>query len=42
MFVDDSAQAELREPILPSIHASEQSAYTLLGHPELSEKVSMH
>jgi hypothetical protein len=34
MFVDDSAQAELRELILPSIHASEQSAYTLLGHPD--------
>lgn len=32
-FVDDTAQAELRENIRASIHASEQAAYTLLGHP---------
>jgi hypothetical protein len=40
MFVDDSAQAELWELILPSIHASEQSAYTLLGHPNGDRRTS--
>jgi hypothetical protein len=32
-FVDDTAQAELRENIRSSIHASEQAAYVLLGRP---------
>ena len=40
MFVDDGAQAELREMILPSIHASEHSAYTLLGHPDGDRRTS--
>jgi hypothetical protein len=32
-LVDDTAQAELRENICSSIHASEQAAYVLLGRP---------
>ena len=40
MFVDDSAQAELRARILSSIHASEQSASTLLGHPDGDRRTS--
>jgi hypothetical protein len=40
MFIDDSAQAELRQHICASIHASEQSAYTLLGHPSANHCTS--
>jgi hypothetical protein len=40
MFVDDSAQAELCSTIRASIHASEQSAYTLLGHPGTNQRPS--
>jgi hypothetical protein len=32
-FVDDTAQAKLRENIRSSIHTSEQAAYVLLGRP---------
>jgi hypothetical protein len=40
MFVDDSAQAELRQRIRASIHNSEQSAYTILGHPGVNRRTS--
>jgi hypothetical protein len=40
MFVDDSAQAELRQHIRVSIHTSEQSAYVLLGHPSANRRTS--
>jgi hypothetical protein len=40
MFVDDSAQAELRHNIRASIHHSEQSAYTILGHPGVNRRAS--
>jgi hypothetical protein len=40
MFVDNSAQAELRARILSSIHASEQAAYILLGHPDATCRTS--
>jgi hypothetical protein len=40
MFVDDSAQAELRHNIRASIHASEQAAYALLGRPDENRRTS--
>jgi hypothetical protein len=40
MFVVDSTQAELRQNIQASIHHSEQSVYTLLGHPGVNRWTS--
>jgi hypothetical protein len=37
-FIDDNAQAALRADIISSIHASEQAAYTLLGHPSDNQR----